>query len=118
LDSKSATINQGDNVSISFKVKTHLSAIDKEPVIAFCFNVSGPRPGTEVRFAFPGALLYHLRDVQLIGSDNSLRTIGGLFDEAVYVDFLKPEQAADTFLNWGSDVRENGKRAKAFTENV
>ena len=107
-------------MSTSFKVKTqrtdisfitrdtHFSA-EEEPDIAFRFFRGGPNPGSEVRFAFPRELASHLRDTVLCGSDGSQTTIGELFDKAVFVDFLKPEQAADTFLCWGSDVRQNGK---------
>lgn len=90
-------------MSTSFKIKNHNSDI------AFRFFRGGPNPGCEVRFAFPQELASHLRDVVLCGSDGSQPTIGELFDKAVFVDFLKPEQAADTFLCWGSDVRQNGK---------
>ena len=100
-------------MSTSFKVKTQRTDIsfttEEEPDIAFRFFRSGPNPGNEVRFAFPRELASHLRDTVLCGSDGSQPTIGELFDKAVFVDFLKPEQAADTFLCWGSDVRQNGK---------
>ena len=95
-------------MSTSFKVKTHIGVLS-ETDIAFRFFRGGPNPGSEVRFAFPRELIGHVSDVVVWGSDGSRTTIGDLFDKAVFVDFLKPEQAADTFLCWGSDVRQNGK---------
>ena len=95
-------------MSTSFKVKTHIGVLS-ESDIAFRFFRGGPNPGNEVRFAFPRELIGHVGDVVVWGSDGSRTTIGELFDKAVFVDFLQPEQAADTFLCWGSDVRQNGK---------
>ena len=96
-------------MSTSFKLKTHVGIMENEPDIAFRFFRGGPNPGSEVRFAFQRELVFHLKDVVLQGSDGSQPTIGELFDKAAFVDFLKPEQAADTFLCWGSDVRQDGK---------
>ena len=96
-------------MSTSFKVKTHIGVLS-ETDIAFRFFRGGPDPGSEVRFAFPRELFTHVSDVVLFGSDGSRITVGALFDSAVFVDFLQPEQAADTFLCWGSDVKQNGKK--------
>ena len=106
------TTTKGNNMSTSFKVKTHIGVLS-ETDIAFRFSRCGPNPESEVRFAFPRELIGHVSDVVVWGSDGSRTTIGELLDKAVFVDFLQPEQAADTFLCWGSDVKQNGKKQTA-----
>ena len=87
-------------MSTSFKVKTHIGVMDNEPEIALRFW-GGSDHGQTVRFAFTKQVMFHLKDVVVVGDNGEETTLGALFDKCNTFDFLNAERA-DDFLSWGS----------------
>ena len=65
----------------------------------------GDLAGQTVRFTFPEALFFHLKDIELIGSDGSTTTPQELFNKAETVDFLRDNTSPRDHLAHGSNGR-------------
>ena len=80
---------------------TLLSDPQQESVIALRFW-GGDENGCTVRFAFPEALLTHLKDVELIGDNGETITVGQLHDSVESRDFLHETVSPRNHLGWGT----------------
>ncbi len=72
----------------------------------------GDLAGQTVRFAFSEALFFHLKDIELVGSDGSTTTPQELFDKAETVDFLAADVSPREHLSHGTlGAREQSRLA-------
>ncbi len=55
-----------------------------------------------IRFAFPRLLIDHLMDVEVIGDNGEVTTLGELFINTTTVDFLEKDVAPRDHLGWGT----------------
>ena len=85
-------------MSTSFSL---MSDIDQESTMALRFW-GGDDDGCTVRFAFPEALLSHLKDVELVGDNGETITVGELHDTVNSIDFLSADNSIDQHLSFGT----------------
>ena len=88
---------------------TLLSDTFEESVMALRFW-GGAENGCTVRFTFPKVLLMHIKEVELIGDNGEIITIGQLHASAESIDFLRSDNSPDDHMSFGTDRAREERR--------